>query len=193
MPGPRFIDTDRLELCPPEEPDIDVLLEGVNNPAVRRYIGVFRTPYTEERYREELWPAEHEERGVSLVVVPRTGELAGDTVGSVQLYPLNDAQGYANFGVWFLPKAWGNGYALEAGAHLVDFGFTELRLHRISATTLAPNEAGATLCARLGFTHEGAAREAQFADGGYVDVDRHGLLADEWNGPEAVIEDGGSG
>ena len=44
---------------------------------------------------------------------------------------------------------------------------------------MAPNEASTRLCERLGFVHEGIAREAQFADGDYVDAERCGLLADE--------------
>lgn len=186
MPGPTFVECDRIDLAPPDEEDVEFLLEGVNHPEVREYVGVFRTPYTEERYREEHWPPAGD--GVTLLAVPREGEFADDPVGSVQLYPLNDAEGYANLGVWFHPEAWGNGYALEAGAHLVEYGFRQLRLHRVSATTLAPNDAAGRLCERLGFVHEGTAREAQFAGGAYVDVERWGLLVDGWPGPEMVLE-----
>lgn len=188
MPGPSFVECDRLDLRPAAEEDVEFLLEGVNHPEVRRYVGVFRTPYTEDRFREELWPAEHEGDGASLLAVPTEGEFAGDPVGSVQLYPVQKDDGYANFGVWIHPDAWGNGFALEAGAHLIDYGFRELRLHRVSATTMAPNDDAASLCERLGFVHEGTARETAFAGGEYVDVDRWGLLADEWDGPGAVLD-----
>ena len=50
------------------------------------------------------------------------------------------------------------------------------------------NEASKTLCERLGFVHEGTARQAQFVDGEYVDVERYGLLVDEWEGPKAVLD-----
>lgn len=188
MSRPKFITTDRLDLTPATEDDLVFLQEGVNHPKVRQYISVFRTPYTEERYRDELWPAEHDGDGVSLLAVPTDGEYAADPVGSVQLYPLNETDGWANFGVWFHPKAWGNGYALEASAHLIEYGFQNLRLHRVSATPMTPNDASQTLCRRLGFVHEGTTRETQFIDGEYVDVERYGLLSDEWDGPEAVLE-----
>ncbi|MFC7114111.1 GNAT family N-acetyltransferase [Natronoarchaeum sp. GCM10025703] len=188
MTRATFIECDRLDLAPPEEDDIGFLQQGVNHPDVRRYIGVFRTPYTEDRYREELWPIENGEGSVSLLAVPKTGEFAGDPVGSVQLHPIQTDDGYANFGVWFHPKAWGNGYALEASAYLIEYGFSTLRLHRISATAAVTNEASIRLCERLGFDHEGTARESQFADGEFVDVERYGLLVDEWAGPEAVLD-----
>jgi RimJ/RimL family protein N-acetyltransferase len=53
---------------------------------------------------------------------------------------------------------------------------------------MAPNDASRTLCERLGFVHEGTARQAQFADGEYVDVERYGLLVDEWESPREVLD-----
>lgn len=188
MSRSTFIECDRLELKPPEEDDIEFLREGVNHPKVRRYISAFRTPYTEDRYRDELWAREHDGDSVSLLAVPNDGDFMGEPIGSVQLLPVIDADGYANFGVWFHPKAWGKGYALEASAHLLAYGFQALRLHRISATTMAPNEASISLCERLGFVHEGTARQATFANGEYVDIERYGLLAEEWEGPSEVLE-----
>jgi len=188
MSRPTFIECDRLELKPPEEDDIEFLREGVNHPKVRQYISSFRTPYTEDRYRDELWPREHDGDNVSLLAIPNDGDFAGEPIGSVQLSPIIDSDGYANFGVWFHPKAWGEGYALEASAHLIEYGFQDLRLHRISATTMAPNEDSRSLCERLGFVHEGTARQTQFANGEYVDVERYGLLAEEWEGYSEVLE-----
>jgi RimJ/RimL family protein N-acetyltransferase len=188
MSGPTFIECDRLELTPPEEDDIEFLREGLNHPDVRQYISLFSTPYTEQRYRDELWPKEHDGDTVSLLAVPRDGEHAGEPIGSVQLLPVVDADGYANFGVWFHPTVWGEGYALEASAYLLEYGFQELRLHRISAVTMAPNEASRSLCDRLGFVHEGTARQARFTNGAYVDAERYGLLADEWDGPGEVLD-----
>lgn len=188
MSRPTFINCNRLNLKPADEEDIQFLQEGVNHPQVRQYISSFRTPYTEERYREELWPMDHDGDTVSLLAIPNEGEFEGEPVGSVSLSPIIENDGYANFGVWFHPEVWGNGYALETSAYLIEYGFRDCRLHRISATIMAPNEASKTLCERLGFVHEGTARETQFANGGYVDVERYGLLVDEWVGPEEILD-----
>ena len=53
---------------------------------------------------------------------------------------------------------------------------------------MAPNDASQTLCKRLGVVHEGTTRETQFVDGEYVDVERYGLLSDEWDGPATVLQ-----
>lgn len=187
MSGPTFIECDRINLRTVEAEDTEFLQQGVNHPKVRRYIGAFRTPINGERYRE-IFESIDSDGGTTLLAVPHEGDHAGDPIGSVQLYPINDAHGWANLGVWFLPKVWGNGYATEASAHLIEYGFKQLRLHRISAVVCAPNDASSALCERLGFVHEGTSREHQFADGEYVDVERYGLLAEEWESPTAVLD-----
>lgn len=74
MSRPTFINCNRLDLKPADEEDIQFLQEGVNHPQVRRYISSFRTPYTEERYRDELWPMDHDGDNVSLLAIPNEGE-----------------------------------------------------------------------------------------------------------------------
>lgn len=187
MPGQTFIECDRMDLRTVEEEDIEFLQRGVNHPKVRRYIGVFRTPTNSEQYQETFESIDSNDDGASLLAVPHEGEYAGEPVGSVQLYPIDNAQGCANFGVWFIPEVWEDGYAIEASAHLIEYGFQQLRLHRISAVVDAPNQASIALCERLGFAHEGTSREQGFVDGEYVDVDQYGLLADEWEGPEVIL------
>lgn len=187
MPGPTFIECDRIDLQTVEDEGIEFLQRGVNHPEVRHYIEAFQTPINGERYREMFESIDSDEEGVTLLVVPRDGEYAGEPIGSVQLYPVNNARGFANLGVWFLPQTWGNGYATEASAHLINHGFQQMGLHRISAVSNSPNEASISLCERLGFVHEGTSRELGFVDGEYIDLERYGLLADEWDGPQTVL------
>lgn len=174
MSGPVFIDGDRIELRTIEREDIEFLKRGVNHPDVRRYISVFRTPRNAERYEETFENIDSAENGVSLLIV------ADEPVGSIQLYPIDDAQGWANLGYWVTPDEQGDGYATEACELVVEYGFEELRLHRISAVTMAPNVASRRVLERVGFVHEGTDREAAFADGEYVDDERYGLLREEW-------------
>ena len=185
MSGPTFIECDRINLQTVEEEDIEFLQRGVNHPDIRHYIGAFRTPVNREQYQETFESIDSDEEGVSLLVVPNEDE--SEPIGSVQLYPINDAQGFANLGVWFMPEAWGNGYATEASAYLLDHGFQQMGLHRISAVSDSPNEASTSLCERLGFVHEGTSRELGFSDGEYTDLERYGLLSDEWEGPEEIL------
>jgi RimJ/RimL family protein N-acetyltransferase len=189
MPGPVFAESERLELRTVEEEDIPFLQRGVNHPSVRRYIDAFTTPQNRDQLRETFEDVDSDDDGSTLVVVPGEGyPRAGEPVGSVQLYPVNLDRRYANLGVWLLPEVWGNGYATEATAHLLDHAFLERGLHRVAASVLATNEASIALCERLGFVHEGTSRDLGFADGAYVDLERYALLAPEWDGSDAVLE-----
>jgi RimJ/RimL family protein N-acetyltransferase len=188
MPGQRFIETGRLELRTPEEEDKEFLREATNHPDTRRYVDSWRTPTTATEYDELYEQYDADAESVSLLVVAKTGEHAGDPVGSVQLAPIVDTRGWANLGAWIHPKAWGNGYATEACAHLLDYGFADLRLHRVGASIDTGNAASIALTERLGFVHEGTSREDIYRDGEYVDRERYGLLKREWAGADAVLE-----
>ena len=179
MSGPVFIDGDRIELRTVEREDIEFLKRGVNHPDVRRHISVFRTPQNTEQYQKTFEDIDSGENGASLLIYD------DELVGSIQLYPVNDAQGWANLGYWVAPEYQGNGYATEACELVVEYGFCDLRLHRISAVTMAPNDASRRVLERVGFVHEGTDREAAFADGEYVDDERYGLLREEWRERQA--------
>src|SRR5690606_35029269 len=55
---------------------------------------------------------------------------------------------------------WGKGYGQEALSLLLDFGFLELNLHRISLRVFSFNQRAVNLYKRIGFIEEGISREA---------------------------------
>jgi ribosomal-protein-alanine N-acetyltransferase len=83
---------------------------------------------------------------------------------------------------------WGHGYALDAARALIDFGFTTLGLHRISAAIGPDNAASIAIVTRLGFTQEGRLRDHVFTNGAWRDSILYSLLADEWKSPTATPE-----
>ncbi len=75
---------------------------------------------------------------------------------------------------------WRRGYALDAARTLIDFGFTTLGLHRISAAIGPDNAASIAIVTRLGFTEEGRLRDHVFTNGAWRDSILYSLLAHEW-------------
>ena len=75
---------------------------------------------------------------------------------------------------------WGKGYAQDAVAALVDFGFRSLDLHRITAATGPENAASRAVLNRLGFTYEGQLRSHVFTNGNWRDSLLYSLLVEEW-------------
>lgn len=184
MPGPVFIETERLELRTVETEDADIVQQGRMDAEIRRYITGFGAPRSRAAVADEV-PADD---GVHLFVVPRTGEHGGRPVGQAALDHIDEADGWANISFWLFPEAQGSGYATEAAAHLVAFAFRERGLRRITANAVAPNEGSIAVLERLGFTHEGTQREKTTVDGEYVDLKLYGLLRREWPGVDAVLD-----
>lgn len=185
MPGPVFVGTERLELRTVEAEDAKLVQRARMHPEIRRYIAGFRAPRSQDHVAEDV-PSDD---GVSLLVVPTEGDIAGEPVGQAALDYVHEGDGWANISFWLLPAARGHGYATEAAANLIAFGFRERGLRRITANALAPNEGSIAVLERLGFVHEGTQREKSMADGEYVDVELFGLLRREWDGVDAVLRD----
>jgi RimJ/RimL family protein N-acetyltransferase len=79
---------------------------------------------------------------------------------------------------------WGHGHATDAARTLIDFGFGQLRLHRISAAIGPDNTASIKLVERLGMSPEGRIRDHVFTNGAWRDSLLYAVLAHEWKGAQ---------
>jgi len=104
--------------------------------------------------------------------VPRTGytlaiTLAGAVIGSVGLTVHHQTR--AEIGYTINPTHWGRGYATEAAKALLDFGFSELALERITATCRPENVGSAGVLAKLGMNQTGHLRNDRRIRGAWLD------------------------
>lgn len=74
----------------------------------------------------------------------------------------------------------GKGLATDACRALIDYLFSELKLHRIEIQCSTDNVRSCAVPKRLGFTKEGVLRQAQAFDNRFLDLEVHGMLAEEW-------------
>jgi len=177
MPGPTFIEGDRVDLCAVDEDDIEFLQETVNDPAVWPNIGA-RTPLTRKQERE--WYEEHasaDDGDVNFVVA-----VDDDPVGSLGLAGVDDQNGSTEIGIFLAEDAWGEGYGTEASRLAVDYAFDQLRRHRVVARVFEFNDASARVWEKLGFELDGRHRDEMYVDGEYHDVRYYSVLEDEWDG-----------
>ncbi len=91
------------------------------------------------------------------ITLPEDGRLIG-TCG-IRRKPDNDSEG--DIGYELAPEFWGRGYATEAAAAMVAYGFSELGLHRISSWCIADNVASARVLEKVGLQLEGRLRESE--------------------------------
>jgi RimJ/RimL family protein N-acetyltransferase len=74
---------------------------------------------------------------------------------------------------------WGHGYATDAASTLIDYGFTTLGLHRITAAVGPDNHASIHVLEQLGFTPEGRLHDNVFTNGAWRDSQLYALLQHE--------------
>jgi [ribosomal protein S5]-alanine N-acetyltransferase len=86
----------------------------------------------------------------------------------------------ASLGFGISSEYWGQGYATEMSSRLVEFGFDALNLHRISADVAVENAPCRRVLEKIGFVHEGTARDCIWAQGHWWTEAKYALLAREY-------------
>lgn len=87
------------------------------------------------------------------ITLRQTGEL----IGNVGVRKESASRSVADMGYEITPGHWGQGYATEAAAAMLRFGFEQLELHRIWAQCIADNVSSWRVMEKIGMK-----REAQF-------------------------------
>lgn len=128
----------------------------------------------------ERWLAGHQEafeagRAVDWAVCLRDGTLVGAI--ALRIDPAHDA---ADLGYWIGRAWWGRGYATEAAAAVIRYGFEVLRLNRVHAHHFARNPASGRVMEKVGMRREGVLRQHVKKWGNYEDCVMYGLLRSEW-------------
>lgn len=156
------LSSDRLVLRRWEAEDADFVFDMYSRWDVQRYVG--RVPRVMEDRSEavelidRLRSQDHPVHGCWAVERKDTGELAGTILlkpipasgDSTPLQPSGDVE----IGWHFHPDSWGNGYASEAAAVVLDHAFRS-GLSMIVAVTSPENHASQKVCTRIGMTHRG--------------------------------------
>lgn len=113
-------------------------------------------------------------------------------IGGISLH-LTYTDRRAELGYWIGRPCWNRGYATEAAAAMVGFGFDALGLHRIIARHFPRNPASGRVLTKIGMTWEGTLRQHAVRWGKFEDLECYGLLEPEWRrhegsgaGPEAT-------
>lgn len=155
--------TERLTFRHWQEIDAQFVLEMYGLEQVYRFLGTTPKPIqdlAEARARIERWNSMTFGMQGFWTVIPKTGEFAGNPIGSILLLPLfrSDEEPSHDFEIgWhFHPKVWGSGYATEAAQGMLkrakDFGLPE-----VHAVVYPENAKSLSVCDRLGMTRLGEA------------------------------------
>ncbi len=116
---------------------------------------------------------------VFAIVLLDTGELAG----AIGITPKEHDK--AEIGYWIGVPYWGRGYATEAAAAVIAYGFERRGLNRIEACHFTRNPQSGRVLAKCGMRHEGTLRQAIRKWDDYVDVAWWSILRSEWAGKQS--------
>ncbi|HEV7682023.1 MAG TPA: GNAT family protein [Pyrinomonadaceae bacterium] len=174
------ITTDRLSLRWIRMEDVDDFYAVYSNPQVMRYWST--PPLADKEAARKL--IEDIQRDVEHQRIIKWGiALRPDDkfIGSVTLFNLDYTHRRAEIGYAQGRAYWGYGYMKEALTAVINYGFTELNLHRIEADVDPRNDASIRSLERLGFQREGYLRERWQVSGEIQDAFLYGLLRPDWN------------
>jgi len=170
-------------LRPVKRSDIAYFLKWLNDPEVVQYLELYlpMTEMYEEKYIEELGTTRA--KSDAPFVIEAIEGASTKPIGNCGLHEINSKDRRAIFGIGIGEKDyWSKGYGTEATRLLVDYGFQQLNLHRISSSAFAFNERSIRFHEKIGFQKEGRLRQAIFKNGQYHDLMLFGILREEWKG-----------
>jgi RimJ/RimL family protein N-acetyltransferase len=175
------IETDRLLLRPFEASDHSALLAIHSRPEVTRYLywGERGPDKLSEVLADKITGTELGQEGdkIELAAVLRED---GTLVGDILLIWRTAVHRSAEVGFVFHPDHHGRGYATEATAELLRFGFEGMGLHRMYGRLDARNTASARVLEKLGMRREAHLVENEWVKGEWTDEAIYGMLDREW-------------
>jgi len=172
-----LIETERLVMRPWADADIPALIPLIGTREVAATTLRIPHPYTHDdavaflRHCREI---DEEGHGARLAVLLREGQTLCGGIGLVAA-PQHQ---HAELGYWLGVPYWGKGYATEASRAVVEYGFRELKLHRIFASHVPNNPASGRVLQKIGMAHEGRFRDHILKWGKFYDLEMYGMVRD---------------
>jgi RimJ/RimL family protein N-acetyltransferase len=178
--------TERLSLREFNEYDWpDVLAYQTDSLYLRYSPWTERTPEVVQAFVQVFLAQQHEQprSKFQLAIVLKSSHQLIGTCG----IRMESADAYeADIGYELSPTYWGQGYATEAARAIVQFGFTELRVHRIWSWCIADNVGSARVLEKLGMRPEGRQREKEYFKGRWWDTLLFAMLDEEWHAQQQL-------
>lgn len=150
--------TERLSLRRPRRSDADALAGLMNDWEVVRWL--VQAPYPYTRTHAVEWISQNLQnlasgREFQFVVCRQSDD---EVIGHAGLRLDDDRKG-GELGYWLARDVWGAGYASEAAATIISFGFGDLQLEKIWATCLPDNGPSLRVLSKMGFNQVGSLKQ----------------------------------
>lgn len=105
---------------------------------------------------------------------------SGEYIGNIGIVNISSAHNRGDITYFINPELWGQGFATEGGRAMLKLAFESLRLNRLAGCCMSCNGASRRVMEKLGLKYEGTARSELLKDGVYYDIDRLGMLSQDY-------------
>lgn len=179
------LESQRLVLRRFADGDLPAFLAYMSDPLVARY--QTWESYSEQHAREvieqqkKLTPGVPGEWFTFALELKETGVL----IGHIALKAQEDNQ-QAEIGFTISREYQGKGLAFEAASRVLDYVFTNLEMHRVTAITDCENQRSVALLSRLGMRREGHFIQNIWFKGKWGDEYLYAILREEWLRKRAI-------
>lgn len=174
-----MIDLQEVVLRPLEETDAEDLYSFRNDWEVIRHLGGFSAGYSRASMGE--WVARHSNRTDEILWAIATSENQR-CIGHVGLYKIDYRVRKAEFALVIGDRTWwARGLGTKVTKAVVEWGFSELNLHKITLKVLADNLRALHVYEKLGFQREGVLHDDQFREGRYLDLVLMAQFEKKWH------------
>ena len=174
-----MLTTERLTLREPLPGDAADYFVAGSDPVVQRYNAPTMQKVEEaEALIEEVRDEYSKQEGISWMVTLNNSDTV---LGLFGFYHWSHNHRRTEIGYALARAWWGQGIGTEAVQAMIRFGFEEMNLHRIYASTIADNHESVRMLEKIGFIREGTKRESPWEDDGtFHDSAMYGLLRREY-------------
>ncbi len=160
-----------------EQEDEPLIHAWFNDPEVTRYLTV---RYPMSHAQERVFIERNSGPGYNSATFAVVRKDTGDLIGGVDLNQASPENRAATLGIAIGDKShWDGGYGTDTMRTVCRFGFSMMNLHRIELHVYAENARAIRCYEKVGFKHEGRARDAVYSYGKYQDMLIMSLLEGE--------------
>ncbi|MEE9150314.1 MAG: GNAT family N-acetyltransferase [Thermoplasmata archaeon] len=174
------LESETLILRPLLEQDSESLYKNVKEYEIAKWTINIPHPYPEDDAINFIKESqEHMEKGLAYhfaILLKDTSEL----VGVMSLIGVNKKHKNAELGYWISKRYWNKGIATEAASKMLEFGFRNLDLQRISARCFQDNDSSIRVMAKIGMEYEGRFRKEILRENKFIDMIYYAILKKDW-------------
>lgn len=158
---------------------MDHYVEWLNDPEVNQYLETKWVRQDMESIEAFVKSQRENNHSVLFAIISRE---ENSHIGNIKIGPIHEHYRHADISYFIGDKQfWNKGIATEAIKLVCEFGFEELRLHRIEAGAYAAAVGSWKALEKNGFHREGIFRDQVILNNEYMDTYRYGLLRSDWS------------